>query len=197
VSSAAELDLDGPRRAGRPRDPALDEVILEAALALFAQEGYAGVTIEQVAARAGVGKASIYRRYANKAELVVDAVRCGVGIEDLYPDTGDLRADLVAMMAPLVQRLRRRDRVLMTFAVERVVNPELAAEFQRSVIGMKRQHLRRLVEGAVHRGDLPESTDVELVSEVVPALIWHHALNDLPVTDDLVERAVDLFLPRA
>jgi AcrR family transcriptional regulator len=197
VSTPAEeaLGLGEPRRGGRPRDPALDGVILDAALAVFADEGYAGVTIEAVAARAGVGKASIYRRYANKAELIVDAVRCGVGVEDLYPDTGDLRADLVAMMAPLVARLRRRDRVLLTFAVERVLNPELDAEFQRSVIGMKRLHIHRLVEAAVARGDLPAGTDLDLVSEVVPALIWHHALNDLPVSDDLVERAVDLFLP--
>jgi AcrR family transcriptional regulator len=192
--SAAEVEER--RRGGRPRDPLLDTTILDATLALFAEEGYAGVSIEQVASRAGVGKASIYRRYANKAELVVDAVRLGACVQDELPDTGDLRADLVAMMAPLVERLQAKDRVLMTFAVERVVNPELSAEFQRSVIGRKRQHIRRLVEAAVARGDLPPGIDVELASEVVPAMVWHHALNGLPIGDDLVERVVDLVLPR-
>ena len=170
--------------------------ILDAAEKLFAEEGYAGVSIEQVAARAGVGKASIYRRYANKAELVVDAVRRGACVVDDLPDTGDLRADLVAMMAPLVERLRSRDPVLMRFAVERVVSPELDAEFRRSVIGRKRQHVRSLVQAAIARGELPAETDVELVGEVVPAPMWHHALNDLPMPHDLLDRAVDLILPR-
>ena len=63
--------------AGRPRDPACDAAILQATLDVFAEEGYAGVSIDGVAARAGVGKATIYRRYSSKAELVVEAVRCG------------------------------------------------------------------------------------------------------------------------
>ena len=63
-----------PTRPGRPRDPSRDEAIFAATLALFAEHGYAGVSIEGVAARAGVGKATIYRRYASKAQLVVDAV---------------------------------------------------------------------------------------------------------------------------
>ena len=96
-------------RAGRPRDPACDAAILQAALDIFAEQGYAGVSIDGVAARAGVGKATIYRRYSSKAELVVEAVRCGAQIDDWLPDTGDLRADLTSMMQPLIDRLRGDD----------------------------------------------------------------------------------------
>ncbi|MEY2435292.1 MAG: hypothetical protein QOF97_128 [Acidimicrobiaceae bacterium] len=195
------LTADEPRaddhvRPGRRRDPSRDTAILAATLETFAEEGYAGVSIEGVAARAGVGKATIYRRYPSKAELVVEAVRVGACLDDHLPDTGDLRADLASMFRALVERLRGPDgQVLLTFAAERVRHPELASEFQRSVIGAKRAHVRDLLSGAIARGELPEDTDVQLLAETGPALIWHHALNGLPLTDDLPTRILAVILP--
>jgi AcrR family transcriptional regulator len=183
-------------RPGRPRDPACDAAILQAALDIFAADGYAGVSIDGVAARAGVGKATIYRRYSSKAELVAEAVRCGAQLDDRLPDTGDLRADLTTMMQPLIDRLRGDDaKLLTTFALERLREPDLQEQFNRSVIGKKREHLRHLVASAVARGDLPADTDVDLVAEAPPALIWHHALYGLPLDDDLLDRILDLALP--
>jgi AcrR family transcriptional regulator len=183
-------------RPGRRRDPALDRAILEATLESFAADGYAGVSIEGVAARAGVGKATIYRRFPSKAELVVEAMRVGACLSDHLPDTGDVRADMAAMLRVMVDRLRGPDgHVLLAFAAERIRHPELSAEFQRSVIGAKRAHLQALVASAVERGDLPADTDVQLVAEAGPAFVWHHALNGLPLTDDLPTRIVDLILP--
>jgi AcrR family transcriptional regulator len=183
-------------RPGRRRDPALDKAIVAATLESFAEDGYAGVSIEGVAARAGVGKATIYRRFPSKVELVVEAMRVGACLTDHLPDTGDVRADLEAMLRIMLERLRSPDgHVLLAFAVERVRNPELGAEFQRSVIGAKRAHMRSLIAGAVERGELPADTDAQLVAESGPALIWHHALNGLPLTDDLPTRIVALVLP--
>ena len=93
-------------KPGRRRDPTRDTAIADATLAVFVEEGYSALTIEGVAARAGVGKATIYRRYASKAELVVDAVRAGAGIADGLPDTGDVRADLATMLRPLLTKLK-------------------------------------------------------------------------------------------
>ena len=184
------------RRTGRPRDPACDAAILQAALAAFAEGGYRGVSIEGVAARSGVAKATIYRRFANKAQLLVEAIRCGAQIDDHLPDTGDVRADLVDMLQPLVDRLRGRDRRLLTaFAAERFLNADLAEEFDRSVIGKKREHIRQILSAAQGRGELPASADVELMAETPPALIWHHALYGLRLDDDLVPRILDLILP--
>lgn len=184
-------------RAGRPRDPACDAAILQAALDIFAEDGYAGVSIDGVAARAGVGKATIYRRYSSKAEMVVEAVRCGAAVDDRLPDTGDLRADLTSMMQPLIDRLRGDDRKLLTtFALERLHDPDLQEQFNRSVIGKKRDHLRHLVASAVERGELPADADVELVAELPPALIWHHALYGLSLEGNLLERILDLVLPK-
>jgi AcrR family transcriptional regulator len=198
VSDAVVSDTGLRPRVGRPRDPACDVAILQATLDLFAAEGYAAVSMEGVAARAGVGKATIYRRYATKAELVVAAVRQGALMDDHLPETGNLRADLVGMMRPLVDRLRGADGKLLTmFAVERFRNPDLADEFDRSIVGKKREHLRHLVRSAIERGELPPSTDVELIAEAAPALLWHHALYGLPMEGDLLDRILDLVLPRA
>jgi AcrR family transcriptional regulator len=187
---------DARPRAGRPRDPSRDEAICAATMAVFAEEGYAGVSIEGVAARAGVGKATIYRRFSSKAELVVEAMRVGACLSDHLPDTGDLRADLGEMMQWLISRLRGHDGpVLVAFLSERLRNPELAAEFERSVVGAKRAHSQGLVRAAIARGDLPPDVDVNLLAEFGPAMVWHHALYGLPLTDDLPTRILDLVLP--
>jgi len=182
-------------RPGRRRDPACDDAIHAATLAEFVEHGYEGLSIERVAARAGVGKATIYRRYPNKAELVVEAVRVGACIDDHLPDTGDLRADLISILAGMVERLRGPDgKILVAFAAERPRHPELSAAFERSVIGNKRRHVRGLLHAAVDRGELPADADIELIAESGPALVWHHALYDLPLDDDLAPRIIDLVL---
>jgi AcrR family transcriptional regulator len=187
---------DDRPRPGRRRDPSRDEAICAATLAIFAEEGYAGVSIEGVAARAGVGKATIYRRFPSKAQLVVEAMRVGACFTDHLPDTGDVRADLTSMLQRMIDKLRSDDGpVLIAFAAERLRNPELAAEFERSVIGAKRAHSRRLITAAIERGDLPADSDVEVIAESGPAIVWHHALQGLPITDDLPGRIIDMVLP--
>lgn len=183
-------------RPGRPRDPSRDEAIFAATLALFAEHGYAGVSIEGVAARAGVGKATIYRRYASKAQLVVDAVHVCTGITDQLPDTGDFRADLTTMLTTLMDLLRgEMGPVLVAFAAERARYPALDEEFKRTVIGAKRAHIRHLLTSAIDRGELPADSDIEVIAETGPALLWHHALNGLPLTDDLPARIIDAVVP--
>jgi len=184
-------------RPGRRRDPEVDEAILDATLALFAEGGYRGITIEGVAARAGVGKASVYRRYPTREALVVDAMRVRLCLIHDLTDTGDLRADLLAMTTPLIERLGGpQGPTLIAFMCERIREPELAEEWQRSVVGRKREHVRALVRGAVGRGELPADTDVDLVAELPSAVIWHHALNGLTVDAALGERIVDDILRR-
>jgi len=183
-------------KPGRRRDPTRDAAIVQATLACFVEDGYSSLTIEGVAARAGVGKATIYRRYASKAQLVVDAVRAGAGVADGLPDTGDVRADLASMMRPLLTKLKSgHGDVLITLLAERLRNPDLAEEFERSVIGAKRAHSQALIRSAIERGDLPADTDVEVVTEAGPGIIWHHAMHGLPLPDDLPERIVAIVLP--
>ncbi len=194
-ATQVEIPVDRPR-PGRRRDPLCDEAIFAATLALFVEEGYAGISIEGVAARAGVAKATIYRRYPNKAQLVVAAVHTCAGTTDHLPDTGDVRADLTSMLARLTDLLRGDlGPVLVAFAGERARYPSLDEEFTRSVIGAKRAHIRHLIMSAIEAGELPAAADVEVIAEAGPALVWHHALNRLPLTDDLPARIVDMVIP--
>src|ERR1700736_6785229 len=98
-------DVDGPcprPRPGRRRSAAADQAILAAALDALVEEGYAGMSMEGIACRARVGKATVYRRWHNKAELVVEALRGHVCHHIPLVDTGDVRADLTAMFEDLV-----------------------------------------------------------------------------------------------
>src|SRR5436190_20339068 len=88
-------DEPGQRRPGRPRDPSYDKAILDATLEILFDRGYAGLTIDGVAARTGLGRPTIYRRWSSKPALVIAALAQSVGVSPA-PDTGSLRKDLLA-----------------------------------------------------------------------------------------------------
>jgi AcrR family transcriptional regulator len=133
-SSAAPADTAGlsgkdgePPRLGRKRDHSRDGVILQAALDVLAEVGYAGMTIDMVAARAKAGKATVYRRWASKEEMVLDAVartRPGELPFDELPDTGTLRGDLLALFTLLPrEEAEKRMKVMAGLASMAVTHP--------------------------------------------------------------------------
>ena len=103
-SPAGPLELanagtaSGPRSAGRPRSAEADIAILEAATAILAERGLAGMSMEEVAARAGVGKATVYRRWPSRGALALDAFMSEFRSQLPLPDTGTLRGDLLAAL---------------------------------------------------------------------------------------------------
>jgi AcrR family transcriptional regulator len=183
-------------RGGRPRSQAREEEILAAALDSLVAEGYDAMTIEGIATRVGAGKATVYRRWRNKAELVADAIQRHPGFDVPLVDTGDVRADLRTFLRAMVNAFRGIDGALISaFTSERIRHPELAAEFDRQFVEQRRAHLRRIVKGAVDRGDLPATTDVELVANVGPALLLHELVfGGRMLRSDLADRIVDQFL---
>ena len=98
TESRAKQGNETPR-AGRPRDPLVDRAILQATLRVLTDQGYAGTSIERVAAEAGVGKTAIYRRYASKAELTAAALASQRDAWGPPPDTGSARNDMIEMLA--------------------------------------------------------------------------------------------------
>src|ERR1700709_873862 len=112
IAAMTQLDLttepldetaEHSTKLGRKRDHTRDPEILDAAIEVLAETGYDGMTIDMVAARAKAGKATVYRRWSSKAELVIDAVACMKSADvdpATLPDTGTLRGDLVAMIKP-------------------------------------------------------------------------------------------------
>src|SRR6266700_5147281 len=94
----------GPPRRGRPREHAVDKAILAAAVDLLAEVGYARLTMDQIAARAGVGKASVYLRWPNKVALVAEAIQQHSAVVPDVPDTGSLRQDMLTFLRALLRR---------------------------------------------------------------------------------------------
>ena len=186
-------------RLGRPRSEVCDRAILAATVEVLLESGYAGMSMEGVAARAGVGKATIYRRWSSKPELAVEALRSRACAVIPMVDTGDLRHDLVELLRTTLEAMRGVDgRLMSTFMAERVRHPDLAEQLDRTLVSERRAFVRHLVEQAAARGELAPGTDTELVADVGFALLWHRlTMSQAPLTDDLPERIVAQFLPQA
>jgi AcrR family transcriptional regulator len=188
------------RSGGRPRSEEADQAILDAALELLVQVGYQGITVEGIAQRAGVGKATVYRRYANKAEIMVEAIRSHGCATFALVDTGDVRADLLRFWRALAESFVGADGPIMTaVSAEKARHPELRAEMERVFLTERRAFVRQLITDAVARGDLPASTDVELLANIGPAVLWQQlTLESSPEKIlELPERLADQFLPPA
>ena len=182
-------------RRGRPRDPEVDEAIVSAALDVLAEQGFARLTIDRVAARAGVAKTSLYRRWPSKEALVLDAmahVRFGTRPE--VPDTGSVRRDMLSYLRALIRYRRAQSDAIAALASEILANRELADAFRQKLVGGLTSGFRTIVERAVGRGELPAATDVELVAALPMALVHHHRLlTGEPADEGLAKRIVDQF----
>jgi AcrR family transcriptional regulator len=166
-----------PKRAGGLRlDPTRDQDLREAALELVAEIGYDRLTIDMVAARAGAGKATVYRRWANKAELVADAL-LRRHTEYEVPDTGSLRGDLIALR-DLV--FAGGDSPYGTRLVSGMVSAMLADSELRQALASfatpPEQAITAVIERAVQRGEIAEPSDPALIAAILPALSLHRLI---------------------
>ncbi len=183
------------RPPGRPRSADADRAILRATVDLLADEGYAGVTMEGVAARAGVGKATVYRRWPSKSALVVDAISACRDVGWQPPDTGSARDDLLAFVQGFRDVLRSSDagRVMPALVAELNRSPELAATFRDGFVQPRRARVLEAVRRGVERGQVRPEVDAELVADAVVALLQHRFLvTGMEIDDDLPERLLDL-----
>lgn len=160
---------------GRPRDPGLDERVFSAAADLYGQRGWAGFSIEAIARTAGVGKASIYLRWPDKASLLIDALKSQLGAPE-FLDTGSVRTDLaeLALHDLRIYQSRFGDAALRMMAEARVV-PEIAKHWEstRAVYVLA---VRKIVRRAIRRKDLPESTSVTLLLDALFGAVLMHTL---------------------
>lgn len=161
-SKAEAGPAETSRRPGRPRSEQAEQAIIEATLDLFAEQGFEGVCVEAVAARAGVGKATIYRRWPNKEELLLAALG---SMKSPFPEpTGSVRDDLVAQMTVMCAdkadpRKARRFALLLG---EGQKYPRLMARYKETVIGPRHDAMRAVIRGGIASGELRADTDVEI-----------------------------------
>jgi AcrR family transcriptional regulator len=172
-------ESDAPR-AGRKRDATRDPAILDAAVEVLAETGYDGMTIDMVAARAKAGKATVYRRWASKSELVLDAVACLKNAQldpAALPDTGTLRGDLVAMIKPhSIQDAQRKMQVMGGLVSMLTRHPELVEAAQAVIVEPRLRVTRILLQRAIDRGEIRADCDVELLALVSSSMAAHRTL---------------------
>ncbi len=186
--------METVRRApGRPRSSEADEAILEAAVDLFAEVGLAAFTMEGVAARAGVGKNTLYRRYSNKLDLVVSAVRCYTNVGAPPPDTGTTRGDVRALVDDLVAIVTETPmgRMLPILVAARTRAPELDLAY-REIVADKRARSAAIVRRGIERGDFRPDVDVELVVDAfVSAVFYRFLVTNAPLDEAFRVAVVD------
>jgi AcrR family transcriptional regulator len=164
VSGTAE----SPRRApGRPRSEESHQAIIRATLELLLEVGYGSLTMEGVRQRAGVGKATIYRRWASKEELVRDAI---VFMHEDFTaaDTGSLRGDYEAIAAQVRASAQRAGAgtFMPRLLGEAVNDPQLHAIFYENLVRPRREALGSILRRAVDRGELRDDVDLELMIDL-------------------------------
>ena len=170
-----------------------DAAICDATLALLLEVGYDRMSMDAVAARAHASKATIYRRWPGKQELVLDAVRArGVGLT-VAEDTGSLRGDLVATYRSAIHGSAADDADLIAGVLRAMrTTPELADCVRSQVIESKCDVSRVIVARAIARGELPAETDPLILHEVASALWFHRVLVvGGPVDDVFITHVVD------
>jgi AcrR family transcriptional regulator len=175
---SAETGTTAERRSpGRPRSERSHLAIVRATLELLVEIGYARLTMEQVQRRAGVGKATIYRRWTSKAELVKDAIQ-HLGADLPLPDTGSLRGDYAAIGAALIAIAKDRDAALLMprLLAEASGDPELHAIFQAKLVEPRRRVMRITLERARDRGELRADVDIELAIDMLAGPIVYRFL---------------------
>ena len=181
-------------RRGRPRDPSVDAAIRAATVELLGEVGYAHLTMDQVAARAKVSKASLYLRWPNKVALVADALQHRARAVPEIPDTGSLPGDMRAFLAALLRSRSAASRALQAVSGEIASNPELRTAWHRGLAGMLTGCLRTILVRAVDRGELPADSDVELLSQLPLSLLQNWRLQHQHDPDEVVvERIVAQF----
>ncbi|WP_208029469.1 TetR/AcrR family transcriptional regulator [Rhabdothermincola sediminis] len=164
-------------RPGRPRSEEADVAIFDATRTLFGELGYGALTIEQVAARAGVARSTIYRRFPNKAELVMAALEAAMPAEPLVPDTGTLEGDLYQLGIGLRELLRSSQlgAILPAAMTARSTHPELAALHER-FLRRRRRHAVDAVRRGIERGEVRADVDPELLIDLVVGPVFLRAL---------------------
>jgi AcrR family transcriptional regulator len=183
-----------PRPLGRPRDARAEALIVDATKDVLADVGYGRLTVDAVAARAGVGKATIYRRFPSKEALVLHAMK-SVSADFEVPDTGSVRGDLVAIHRSLATHMRKQDVrcVLPVLVAEASVNPAVRSLLNKFVTE-RRAVTKTVVTRAIERGELRE-VDADVVADLVGApLLYRLLVSGMPIRPCDAATYVDVVL---
>lgn len=191
--AALTTDVARPSRGGRPRDPSRDGVIRAAILRLLADVGYGALTMDAVASEAGVGKATIYRRWRTKQDLVVDTIGDLAAAGAVPADTGSLEGDLRSLMHMYVSLINGPTGAAVRSLLSTIPHhPALAEAYRTGPVKVWREGIRELWVRAERRGEVPVGVSHSMIAETVTALLVQRWLiTGLPVDDAVADEVLD------
>ncbi|MDP1851773.1 MAG: TetR/AcrR family transcriptional regulator [Candidatus Planktophila sp.] len=185
---------------GRPRDSKREDAIAEAAISLIQEVGYERCTIEAIALKAGVSKATIYRRWKNKQEVIANAISHHAFSQTPSINTGNLRDDLVELLLAKVKVLKGPDgAVIASIMSAAKMDSELAKAIPHSVRDGEIQVHEVILERAIKRGEISLNANLELLAEITPAIMTYRIfMSQQPVNRKFIEALVDdVLIPSA
>ena len=186
-----------PVKRGRPRSEEADRAIMAAATELLAERGLGGMSMEEVAARAGVSKATVYRRWPSRGALALDAFLAEFEEQQPVPDTGTFRGDLLGALRGWIRSVTKTaaGRMLSGLVAEAQRDPALGAAWREQVIEPLRARNTILVERAIQRGEIPPDVDPDVILDMMFGAAYHRLLQGhRPLTDQFARRVVDLIV---
>ncbi|MBJ7354588.1 MAG: TetR/AcrR family transcriptional regulator [Thermoleophilaceae bacterium] len=188
--------MDAARGRGRPRDPETDERIVRCALDQLAEDGYAGMSIDGVARAAGVSKATIYRRFTDKNDLVTAAIAT-YAIQDVEDLRGDTREQLIAMMQAARERMIDGPgmMIMRQILAEAQRNPELVRLHRERTIQPKMAVMVGVLEQGIERGEVRPDADLQLIAELLSGSWMARWNRGEAFPPDWSERVVDAIWP--
>lgn len=176
-------------RVARTRDR-----VLRATLEELADHGYAGLSIERIAGRAGVGKATIYRHWDGRADLVADVVAL-YRVPLPRPETGSVHTDAAALLEDLADRLSGPTAHLTPVLMDAAERDARVAALHHSVVRTRRRPLTEALQAGIARGELPPDVDLELLVDLLIApLVYRRFVSREPVTTEFAADVVDAVL---
>jgi AcrR family transcriptional regulator len=180
-------------RGGRPRSDRAHQAILTAARQLLIEKGFAGMRLEHVAARAGVGKATIYRRWASKEALAQDLLAELAAPHIALADTGNTRDELLAAVINPMRAVSETDfgPVIRALLSQIASNPSIGDPFRATVVAARRAEVTRVIHRGIARGDLRRDADAELATDLLVGPVYFRLMFGGQLDLDFAERVVD------
>jgi AcrR family transcriptional regulator len=197
--SAAEANATTPVRGrGRPRSEARKQAILQAAFDLLGERGLDATSMDAVADRAGVSKATIYRWWDSKELLALDALYAQWDVAaSATRQTGSLRAEMLALVRPWVRLAAAGPsaRILIALLAKASSDPEFGHAYRAQFLEPRRAQARAMFARAIARGEIPAGTDVEVALDLVWGPLYHRLVQGhAPLNDRFASRVVDTAL---
>ncbi len=175
------------KKKGRPRDTTTEKAILTASYDLLLENGFGAVTVEKIAERAKVSKATIYKWWSNKAAVVMDAFLSAAMAKLPAPDTGSVFDDMLIQASNLAKFLTSPEgKVINEFIAEGQFDPKLAEEYRLRYFNPRRLDSLRILERGIQRGELKKGLDLELCIDLIYGPLFYRLL----VTGERVDESI-------